>query len=61
MLQPKASSYLLRESISTVAEKLTPYGFVRIHRLVLVNSAFVQEIRPSATGEYELRVKGGKE
>jgi DNA-binding LytR/AlgR family response regulator len=26
-----------------------------------VNSAFVQEIRPCATGEYELRVKGGKE
>jgi two-component system LytT family response regulator len=61
LLQQEAGSYLLRESISTVAEKLKPYGFVRIHRSVLVNSAFVQEIRPCATGEYELRVKGGKE
>jgi two-component system LytT family response regulator len=60
LLQQEAGSYLLRESISTVAEKLKPYGFVRIHRSVLVNSAFVQEIRPCATGEYELRVKGGK-
>jgi two-component system LytT family response regulator len=61
LLQQESGSYLLRESISTVAEKLKPYGFVRIHRSVLVNSAFVQEIRPCDTGEYELRVKGGKE
>jgi len=61
LLHQEAGSYLLRESISSVAEKLKPYGFVRIHRSVLVNSAFVQEIRPCATGEYELRVKGGKE
>jgi DNA-binding LytR/AlgR family response regulator len=26
-----------------------------------VNSAFVEEIRPWSTGEYVLRVKGGKE
>ena len=61
LLQQEAGSYLLRESISTIAEKLKPYGFVRIHRSVLVNASFVQEIRPCATGEYELRVRGGKE
>ena len=61
LLQQQAGSYLLRESISTIAEKLKPYGFVRIHRSVLVNASFVQEIRPCATGEYELRVMGGKE
>jgi two-component system LytT family response regulator len=61
LLQQQAGSYLLRESISTIAEKLKPYGFVRIHRSVLVNASFVQEIRPCATGEYELRVRGGKE
>jgi DNA-binding LytR/AlgR family response regulator len=54
-------SHLLRESISVVAEKLEPYGFIRIHRSVLVNASFVEEIRPYATGEYGLRVKGGKE
>jgi two-component system, LytTR family, response regulator len=61
LLRQEAGSYLLRESISTIAENLKPYGFVRIHRSVLVNASFVQEIRPCATGEYELRVRGGKE
>src|ERR1700691_3332064 len=36
-----ASSYLLRKSISVVAEKLEPHGFIRIHRSVLVNTSFV--------------------
>jgi DNA-binding LytR/AlgR family response regulator len=61
LLQQEAGSYLLRESISTVAEKFKAYGFVRIHRSTLVNASFVQEIRPCPTGEYELRVKGGRE
>jgi len=60
-LQRKASSYLLRESISDVAEKLETHGFIRIHRSVLVNTSFVEEIRPLSTGEYCLRVDGGKE
>jgi two-component system LytT family response regulator len=61
LLERGSGSYLLRESISTVAEKLRPYGFIRIHRSVLVNSSFVEEIKPYLTGEYGLRVKGGKE
>jgi two-component system, LytTR family, response regulator len=61
LLERERGSHLLRESISTIAEKLKPYGFVRIHRSVLVNASFVQEIRPSSTGEYQLRVKDGRE
>jgi len=61
LLQQRAGSYLLRESISTMAEKLKPYGFIRIHRSVLVNSSYVEEIEPRFTGEYALRIKGGKE
>jgi len=61
LLQRQSGSYLLRESISAIAEKLKPYGFVRIHRSVLVNSSFVEEIQPWSTGEYVLRIKGGKE
>jgi two-component system, LytTR family, response regulator len=61
LLQRDSGSYLLRESISVMAEKLKPYGFIRIHRSVLVNTSFVEEIRPYLTGEYGLRVKGGKE
>jgi two-component system LytT family response regulator len=54
-------SYLLRESISVIADKLKHYGFIRIHRSVLVNSSFVEQIQPWLTGEYGLRIKGGKE
>ena len=60
-LQRESDSYLLRESISRVAEKLKPYGFIRIHRSALVNSTFVVEIKPYSTGKCGLRVKGGKE
>lgn len=61
LLQEEKRSHLLRESISVVADKLAPYGFIRIHRSALVNASFVEEIRPWQTGEYGLRVKGGKE
>jgi DNA-binding LytR/AlgR family response regulator len=60
-LQQNASSYLLRQSISVVAERLETHGFIRIHRSVLVNTSFVEEIMPLSTGEYCLRVEGGKE
>ena len=60
-LQHRPSPYLLRESLSSMAEKLKPYGFIRIHRSVVVNISTVKEIQPLPTGEYRLRVKGGKE
>jgi DNA-binding LytR/AlgR family response regulator len=61
MLHRNASSYRLSESISVLAEKLESHGFIRIHRSVLVNALFVEEIRPLSTGEYCLRVEGGKQ
>lgn len=60
-LRRNGSTHLLRESISKVAERLDACGFIRIHRSVLVNTAFVEEIRPYSTGEYGLRVRSGKE
>jgi DNA-binding LytR/AlgR family response regulator len=61
LLQREKGSDLLRESISAISEKLKPYGFIRIHRSVLVNAEFVQEIRPCPTGEYQLRLRNGRE
>jgi two-component system LytT family response regulator len=61
LLQQESGSHLLRESISTMAEKMVPFGFVRIHRSTLINRRFVKEIRPFLTGEYGLRLKSGKE
>ncbi|HXN98324.1 MAG TPA: LytTR family DNA-binding domain-containing protein [Candidatus Acidoferrales bacterium] len=60
-LRPRTNSYLVHESLSSIAEKLKSYGFIRIHRSVVVNISAVEEIRPLPTGEYRLRVKGGKE
>jgi len=61
LLQQQAGSHLVRESISTLAEKLNPYGFIRIHRSALINVAYVEEIQPCLTGEYLLRLTGGEE
>ena len=61
LLRHRPNPYLLRESLSSMAEKLKPYGFIRIHRSVVVNISAVEEIQPLPTGEYRLRVKGGKE
>ena len=61
LLLRTSSSHMLRESISTAEEKLNLHGFVRIHRSVLVNAALVEEIHPLSTGEFSLRVRGGRE
>ena len=60
-LQHRPNPYLVHESLSSMAEKLKPYGFIRIHRSVVVNISAVEEIQPLPTGECRLRVKGGKE
>jgi len=60
-LRHRANPYLVRESLSSMTEKLKPYGFVRIARSVVVNISAVEEVHPLPTGEYRLRVKGGKE
>jgi two-component system LytT family response regulator len=60
-LRLRPNAYLVHESLSSVAEKLKPYGFIRIHRSVVVNMSAVEEIQPLPTGEHRLRVKGGKE
>ena len=57
----EGGSHFLRESISTIAKEMEPYGFIRIHRSVLVNASYVEEIHPWPTGEYGIRLKGGKE
>ena len=59
-LQYTDSCYLLRETISRMADVLKPFGFVQIHRSILINRRFVAAIRPRATGQYELRMKNGQ-
>ena len=37
LLRTSSRSYVLRQSISRVAKRLSQYGFVRIHRSTIVN------------------------
>lgn len=60
-LRHRLHPYLLHETLSCMTEKLKPYGFIRIHRSVVVNISAVEEIQPLPTGEYRLSVRGGKE
>ena len=60
-LRHRHNPYLVRESLSSIADKLRPFGFIRIHRSVVVNISAVEQIKPLSTGEYRLRLKGGKE
>jgi DNA-binding LytR/AlgR family response regulator len=59
-LRHRTNSYLVRGCLSSMAEELKPYGFIRIHRSVIVNLSAVEEIQPLSTGEYRLAVKGGR-
>jgi LytTr DNA-binding domain len=61
VLRRECDSYLLRQSISNMEAKLKGCGFVRIHRSVLVNASWVEEIRPSAARNCLLVVSGKKE
>jgi DNA-binding LytR/AlgR family response regulator len=59
-LRHRTNSYLVRGCLSSMAEKLKPFGFIRIHRSVIVNISAVEEIQSLPTGEYRLCVKGGR-
>lgn len=54
-------SYLLREGIGRVSERLDPDRFVRIHRSVIVNVNKIKELQPCDSGEYIAVLKNGKE
>lgn len=53
-------SYLLREAISRISEKLDPGRFVRIHRSTIVNIGKIKELQPCDSGEYIAILKNGK-
>ena len=54
-------SYLLREGIGSLSERLDPDRFVRIHRSVIVNVRKIKELQPCESGEYIAVLRNGKE
>lgn len=60
-LRRTAGTELLRESMTAVAGKLRAFGFVRIHRSIIINALFVEEIVSLSSGDNVVRIKGGME
>jgi two-component system, LytTR family, response regulator len=54
-------SYLLREAIGHISERLDPDRFVRVHRSTIVNIRRIKELQLCNSGEYILVLKDGKE
>jgi DNA-binding LytR/AlgR family response regulator len=57
----KSGAYLVRETMATTDQKLSPFGFVRIHRSILVNTTLVKDLRRDNTGTYVLRTIDGSD
>lgn len=55
-----SGSYLMRESIGKMAERLDPRAFVRIHRSTIVNRLRIQELKACDGGEYLVTLVTGK-
>lgn len=53
------SSILVRERLKNIEARLAGEGFVRIHRSVIVNMAFVREVCPHQHGDYEFHLRSG--
>ncbi len=60
-LRVGAESYVLREGIGHISERLDPNKFVRIHRSTIVNVKKIKQVEPVNSGEYIVVLKDGKE
>jgi len=54
-------SYLLREGIGHICERLDPDKFVRIHRSTIVNVQKIKQVEAVNSGEYIVVLKDGKQ
>lgn len=60
-LKTGSGSYLLREGIGRVSERLDPAQFIRIHRSIIVNVRKIKELQPCNRGEYMVVLRDGKQ
>lgn len=56
-----SDEYKIRESIQSFERRLRPFPFLRIHRSTIVNLHRIREVQRWYTGEYIVRLEGGKE
>jgi two-component system LytT family response regulator len=53
--------HMIRETMTAMEERLTPSGFMRISRSILVNLGRVRELKPVGPGEYRVIVQSGQQ
>jgi DNA-binding LytR/AlgR family response regulator len=58
-LHSKCKAYLLRETMDRIEKKLDPASFVRLRRSTIVRIDEIQELHPTAKGEFEVLLKDG--
>jgi two-component system LytT family response regulator len=59
-LYVKDRRHLIRESMTTLEERLDPAHFLRIHRSSIVRIDLVETLHKSPGGDYEVQLKGGR-
>ena len=52
-------THLLRQTLRSLADRLDPSRFLRIHRGVVVNATAWRELQPSFHGEYVVILRDG--
>jgi two-component system, LytTR family, response regulator len=57
----RGESFLHRDTMNSLQDKLNPRMFARIHRSTIVNMDKIRELRPWPTGEYVVVMQCGKE
>ncbi len=60
-LHVEKKTWLVRETIATIAQRYAAHGMVRIHRSTLVNLDRVTELRPVSNGEFTVVLRDGTE
>lgn len=59
LLHSGKEQHILRETLSAMEARLTPAGFMRISRSVIVNLSCIREIQTVGSGRYSLLLKNG--
>ena len=50
---------LYRETLTEMANKLADFGFIRIHRSIIVKKHYISELKPTDNGDYLVTLKNG--
>ncbi|MEO9170848.1 MAG: LytTR family DNA-binding domain-containing protein [Candidatus Baltobacteraceae bacterium] len=53
------NSLRIRETVSSLEERLAAHGFVRVHRSIIVNGSRIFRIEPWGSGEYVIVLRDG--